>query len=61
MLIVQKTCVNANLILRKSIRKSEAGFSLYTLTRTSNVFNQKQGYFTTHTGSGEASHQIVKY
>ena len=61
MQIVQKTCINANLTLRKSIRKSAAGFSLYTLTRTSNVFNQKQGFFTAHKGSGEASYQIVKY
>jgi len=34
---------------------------VYTLTRTSDVFNQKQGYFISHTGSGDASHQIVKY
>jgi len=59
--IVQKTCINANLALRKTIRKTECGFSIYTLTRTSDVFNQKQGYFISHTGSGDASYQIVKY
>jgi len=44
--------------MRKYIRKSETGFSTYTLTRTSEVFNQKQGFFTTH--SNPIS-QIVKY
>lgn len=39
--IVQKSCINANLSLRKTIRKTECGFSVYTLTRTSDVFNQK--------------------
>lgn len=39
MQVVQKTCINSNLEMRKYIRKNETGFSTYTLTRTSEVFN----------------------
>ena len=56
--VVQKTCINSNLEMRKYMRKTETGFSTYTLTRTSEVFNQKQGFFTTH--SNPIS-QVVKY
>lgn len=58
MKVVQKSCINSNLELRKYIRKTEAGFSCYTLTRTSEVFNQKQGFFTTH---ANPIFQIAKY
>ena len=58
MQVVQKTCINSNLEMRKYIRKTETGFSCYTLTRTSEVFNQKQGFFTTHACPIS---QIVKY
>ena len=58
MRVVQKSCINSNLELRKYIRKTEAGFSCYTLTRTSEVFNQKQGFFTTH---ANPIFQIAKY
>jgi hypothetical protein len=37
--VVQKTCINSNLEIRKYIRKTEAGYSCYTLTRTSEIFN----------------------
>ena len=47
MRIVGKTCINSSLEMRKYMRKTEAGFSSYNLTRTSEVFNQKQGFFTT--------------
>lgn len=58
MQVIQKSCINSNLEMRKYIRKSEAGFSCYTLTRTSEVFNQKQGFFTTH---ANPIYQIAKY
>jgi hypothetical protein len=58
MKLVQKTCINSNLEMRKYMRKTETGFSCYTLTRTSEVFDQKKGFFTTHSNP---IHQIAKY
>ena len=39
MQIVGRTCINSNLEIRKYLRKSEAGFAMYTLTRTSEKFD----------------------
>ena len=45
MQIVGKTCINSNLQIRQYLRKSLAGFNMYTLTRTSDIFDQKLGFF----------------
>jgi len=39
MRIVGKICINSNLKIRQYLRKSEAGYAMYTLTRTSEVFD----------------------
>ncbi len=43
------------------IRKNPSGFGCYTLTRTSDVFKQKQGMFLSHTCGGNQSENIAKY
>jgi hypothetical protein len=48
MKVVQKTSISSNLEIRKHIRRTETGFCCFTLTRTSEMFTQKQGFFTTH-------------
>ena len=39
MTVAGKTCINSNLNIRKYLRKSVAGYAMYTLTRTSDVFD----------------------
>lgn len=39
MTIAGKMCINSNLAIRKYLRKSEAGYALYTLTRTSEIYD----------------------
>lgn len=39
MQIVGKTCINSNLEIRKYLRKSQAGYAMYTLTRTSDIYD----------------------
>ena len=36
--ICSRNCINSNLQIRKYLRKSEAGYGQYTLTRTSDIF-----------------------
>jgi len=63
MKVVKHVSIVSNIGLRKHLRKSLAGFGEYTLTRTSEVYNQKEeGIFTIHScGAENASNQIVKY
>ena len=44
MSIVGKICINSNLKIRQYLRKSEAGYAMYTITRTSEVFEQKLNF-----------------
>lgn len=45
----------SNLGFRNRLRKTAAGFGVYTLTRTSDIFNQKQGMFLGHSCNGNQS------
>jgi hypothetical protein len=45
MQIVGKTCINSNLKIRRYLRKSQADYAMYTITRTSDIFDQKLGFF----------------
>jgi len=38
MTIAGKTSINSNLSIRQYLRRSDAGFAMYTLTRTSDIF-----------------------
>jgi len=42
MSIVSRTCINSNLEIRKYLRKSMAGYAMYTLTRTSDAYDQSK-------------------
>jgi len=61
--VVRHTSILAKIQARRYTRRNEMGFNEYTLTRTSDVFNQKKGFFDQHKGhAGDlASSQIVKY
>jgi len=62
MTIIAKTCINSNLNIRKFLRYSEAGYAMYSLTRTSDLFDQKLGFFDRIGGQGgDACSQVVKY
>lgn len=62
MSIIAKTCINSNLNIRKFLRYSEAGYAMYSLTRTSDLFDQKLGFFDRIGGQGgDACSQVVKY
>ena len=37
--VVSKICINSNLKIRPYLRKSEAGYAMYTITRTSEVMD----------------------
>jgi hypothetical protein len=61
MRVAHQVCVNSNLEVRKFIKTSKAGFVDYTLTRTSDVYEQKSSFFTTHDHSTQAINQLAKY
>ena len=62
MKVIKHVSIISNIGLRNHLRKSPAGFGTYTLTRTSEVYNQKEGMFTMHScGSENTSTQIIKY
>jgi len=62
MQIFGSECINSNLEIRKYLRKSEAGFAMYTLTRTSDVFNQPISLMAKLTGTAQdAGSKVVKY
>ena len=54
-------CINSNLEIRKYLRKSQAGNAMYTLTRTSDIYDQKLGFFEKMKGSSDMQSQVVKY
>lgn len=46
--VIRHGSILSNMNVRSHLRISEAGFGEYTLTRTSDIFNQKQSFFTSH-------------
>lgn len=54
MMVTKHHCINTNKVARKFLRYNEFGFAIYTLTRTSDCFDQR-------TVNGVATKQIVKY
>lgn len=62
MQIFGSECINSSLEIRKWLRKSEAGFAKYTLTRTSDLFNQPISLMAKLTGASQDScSKVVKY
>lgn len=61
MRVVKSDCILPHMKLRKYLRLTEAGFANYQLTRTSDCFDQKFGFFTVHQHQGDPSHQIMKF
>lgn len=65
MSVVKTECILPAMHLRKYIRQSESGFVNYYLTRTSNCYDQKFGFFTVHQcrpdNNFQPSHQITKF
>jgi len=61
MRVAFQTCVNSNLQIRRYTQKSKAGFVNYTLTRTSEVYDQKSSFFTTHDHATPPINQLSKY
>lgn len=57
--IVGKICINSNLNIRQYLRKSEAGYAMYTITRTSEVFEQKLSFMEKM--KYDTNPQVVKY
>lgn len=47
--------------LRENQLKNSQGQAIYTLTRTSDVYNQKQGMFMSHSCNKQISEQLAKY
>lgn len=62
MQVAGKACINSNLTIREYLRKSPAGYAMYTLTRTSDIFDQKIGFMDKMKGnSANACSQVGKY
>ena len=61
MTIVGKICINSNLQIRQYLRKSETGFAMYTLTRTSEIFDQKLSFMEKLKGNNDSCSQVVKF
>lgn len=62
MTIAGKTCINSNMAIRTYLRRSEAGFAMYTLTRTSDIFDQKISFMDRMRGnSADACSQVAKF
>mmetsp|Transcript_38034 Transcript_38034/g.58063 ORF Transcript_38034/g.58063 Transcript_38034/m.58063 type:complete len:140 (-) Transcript_38034:2658-3077(-) len=59
--VVYKTCVNSNLAIRSYIKKSDAGFMSYTLTRTAELYDQKVGFFVTSDSDQPPLSQLTKF
>lgn len=57
--IVGKICINSNLKIREYLRKSDAGYAMYTVTRTSEVFEQKLSFMEKM--KYDTNPQVVKY
>jgi hypothetical protein len=61
MTIAGKTSINSNLVIREYLRKSVAGFAMYTLTRTSDIYDQKIGIIDKMRGNAaDACSQVTK-
>lgn len=61
MAIVGKICINSNLQIREYLRKSEAGYAMYTITRTSEIFDQKLGFLEKMKAEKDTCSQVIKY
>lgn len=62
MQVVGKTCINSNLEIRKCLRKSPAGYAMYTITRTSDIYDQKLSFLERMKNNNQtACSQVVKY
>ena len=61
MKIVRHCSLRGNLEIRELLRKDDNDFGCYTLTRTSDVFEQKHPFMASHSCNGEMSAQVVKY
>jgi len=65
MTVVKSDCILPAMHLRPYLRKNEAEFTNYYLTRTSDVHDQKFGFFATHAHRTDnnflPSHQITKF
>jgi len=57
--VVGKICINSNLKIREYLRKSDAGYAMYTVTRTSEVFEQKLSFMEKM--KYDTNPQVVKY
>lgn len=62
MAIAGKTSINSSMAIRAYLRMSEAGYAMYTLTRTSDVFEQKLGFMSRIRGNpNDNCSEVVKY
>lgn len=53
-MVTKQHCINTNKVSRKFLRYNEFGFAIYSLTRTSDCYDQR-------TVNGVAVKQIAKY
>lgn len=61
MQVVTKICINSNLKIRPYLRKSEAGYATYTITRTSEILDQKLNFMERMRAGNDTTVQVVKY